>query len=853
MKWLTWIWVAGLGGVIAAALWLCIPSPRPDAMPAVAPSLEVPRSCPRGSKAPAADLLSRLPLAFVENRGQWDADVRFMARRGTLCAFLSGRGLTLVRQGRQGDRLHGVAVRLTFEGASAHTAVTGVDPLPGVRNYFVGDDASRWKTGVRGYGQVRYRGLYSGVDIRFRDQDGDLEYDVELAPWADAGRVIVACEGILGLGLEDDGTLVMQTAAGAIRQKPPTTWQVLPSGDRRAVDCRYRILDRHRYGFAVSGRDRALATVIDPGLVWSTFLGGSDFDYATDVEVDAAGAVTLCGYTESSDFPVQPGSYEQKFQGNVDAFVTRLDAKGSTLVFSTYLGGSSVDFAGAIALVNTGEVVVVGFTQSSRFPTTTGAYARSSGGGGDAFVTRLNATGSALVFSTYLGGSGYDQPYDVTLNAAGKVAVVGLTQSTDFPTTSGVHGPSYNGGGDGFVTLLNAAGSGLDFSTFLGGTGKDEAYAVVLEASGDVILAGQTWGTNNTSNFPTTPGAYDRTYNGGKNDAYVARMDATGKALLFSTLLGGTNSDPVRDIAIAPGGAVTITGQTYSSNFPTTSGAYDTTYGGNGDVYVVRFDGKGSSLEYGSFLGGAAYDEGTALAVESSGAVTVAGWTESSDFPTTPGAYQTAYLAAGDGFVTRLKPVGDAVIYSTYIGGAKWDAIRALALDGDGAAILAGEVWSSDYPTTPGAHDTVYNTWGDAFATRLDMLPKGVTAYGRSTPSCQGPIALGVTRMPVAGAADFAVTCTSAPPDSAGVLAVGFLPSVQGIPFHNIVLHINPFAPFIPLQILSNNRGASTTNIPIPAGITGIKAYCQVVWSNTRTCPGSGLLSASNALELTIQ
>jgi hypothetical protein len=806
-----------------------------------------------GRDVTVADPRAKLPLAFVENQGQWDTDARFLATCGAVRAAFFTQGLTLTREQRDGDRRHGVAVRLTFENAAPRAAVTGVHPLPGRFNFYLGDDSRRWRTGVIGYRQVQYQGLYQGLGIRFRDRGRHLEYDVELDPGADLEQVVIRCEGIQGLDLEGDGTLVMHTAAGSIRQKPPATWHVLPDGGRQAVRCRYRMLDASRYGFAVAEREPALAMVIDPGLEWSTYVGGAGYDYATDVAVDAAGSTTVCGYTESSDFPTVAGSYDLTFNGRMDAFVARLDATGSKLVFSTFLGGSSADFAAALALTGTGEVVVSGFTQSRNFPTTGGAYSTSSPGNGDAFVVRLNGTGSALKFSTFLGGSRYDQPFDLALGAGDDVIVVGLTQSSDFPTTVGAFDRSFNGADDGFIARLDASGSKLVFSTFLGGSGKEPATAVAVDTSGAVTVAGEAWGVNNTSDFPTTSGSYDPSYNGGSSDTYVVRVDSTGSTLVYSTFLGGAGGDPVRDLRLHPNGAVTLAGQTYSSDFPTTKGAYDTTYGGNGDVYVARLNGSGTRLEYGTFLGGSDFDEGTAVAVDASGAVTVAGWTKSSDYPTTPGAGQATNQGLGDCLVTRLNPAGDKLIYSTYHGGTRYEIPNSLALDHTNAATIAGELWSLDFPTTPGAYDTGYNSWGDAFVSRLDLLPKGVSRYGRSTPSCKGPIALGVNRLPVAGAFDFVVTCINAPPNSIGVLALGFVPSVPGVPIANILVHVNPTLPYLPLYALSDGNGSATVNIPIPAGTRGVKAYCQMIWANTASCPGSGILSASNALEIEVQ
>lgn len=786
--------------------------------------------------------------AFVINRGQWDAAVTFVARRGAEAAFFGPNAITLTRA----CDARRVAVRLAFEAASRDATLEGVGRQAGLHNFFLGD-RDRWRTGVEGFDAIRYRRLYAGIDVLVREHDGHLEYDVEVAPLGSLDAVAIRVDGARDVRVRDDGSLVIDTALGAIAQPVPTTWEVTDDGERRPVACRYRILGPNRYGFVAPDRDPALALVVDPGIEWSTFIGGSQNDYANDIAIDATGHVIVAGQTTSSSFPTTTGAYDTRFGGNGDAVVCKLDPTGSTLVWSTYLGGSSSELGKTVDVLANGDVVVSGLTQSSNFPTTAGAYDRTHNGNADAFVCKLTAAGNALVFSTFLGGASYDEPFGLAIDAAGGIVIGGLTQSANFPTTAGAYDATANGQDDGFVARLDANGATLVASTYLGGNGDDPVEDVVVDASGVVTVCGQTWAVNNVTTFPTTPGAYDTTYNGGKSDTYVARLDAGLTRLVYSTFLGGTNWDPSYALHLHPNGAVTVAGQTYSANFPATAGAVQATYGGMGDVYLARFDPTGATLQYATFLGGSDFDEGRALAVDSAGTMTVTGWTRSTNYPTTTGAYASTNRGMGDNYVSRVSPDGTRLYYSSLFGGTKWDEARAIALDGTGAATIAGQGWSNDYPTTAGAYDPTYNSNGDVFVTRLDLLPTGVAKRGRSAASCLGPIALGVTESPTGGAQSFRITSTNGPPSTAGLLILGFAPLQSGLPLDGAELWLSPFAPYVSFLMNANANGFASYRIPVPASGRGATVHFQAIWPKPAGCTGPGNLRSSNALAVTIQ
>lgn len=273
-------------------------------------------------QGPAAEpeaMLARIPLAFVENRGQWPAPVKFRARWGGMVAHLEGDALTLQLERREsGGQVKGVVVRMAFEGASKNVTLEGEAELPGTHNFFLGSDPSRWRTEVPGYARVVYRSLYDGVDVRLREDGGELEYDLLLAEAADLSQVVVRCDGTGGLKADSDGSLLMETELGSIRQRPPTSWYELPSGEQAPVECKYRILDANRYGFEVPREGLSLALVIDPALEWSTYFGGSDEEAAGAVALGPSGAVVMGGYTESVDSIATPGAYDTTYNGFLD-------------------------------------------------------------------------------------------------------------------------------------------------------------------------------------------------------------------------------------------------------------------------------------------------------------------------------------------------------------------------------------------------------------------------------------------------------------------------------------------------------------------------------------------------------
>ncbi len=459
-------------------------------------------------------------------------------------------------------------------------------------------------------------------------------------------------------------------------------------------------------------------------LKWSTYLGHTEEDRAMDIALDGSGYVYVTGYTASDTFPTTAGSYQWGYNNGTSVFVTKLNQDGSDLVYSTYLNGGSADFGYGIAVDDSGYAYVTGYTGSSYFPTTMGAYdVTYNGGTSDVFVTKLNKSGSALVYSTFLGGgaTGPDQGYAIAIDGSGNAYVTGYTYNSDFPVTAGAYDMTYNLGWDAFCTKLNAAGSGLLYSTFLGGTSHEVGRAVAVDGLGYAYVTGWT----QSSGYPTTTGAYDVSFTG-IEDAFVTKVGATGTSLAYSTFLGGTGLERGLGIAVDGSYRAYVTGWTSSWDFPTTAGAYDGVMNGVGDAFVTKFNSVGNGLDYSTFLGGGVKEYGRGIAVDGSGCAYVAGSTESSDFPTTSNALDDSFNGILDIFQTKINAGGSGLLFSTYLGSSGTDGDLdwppELAIDAEGNTYIAACTDSADFPITPGAYDVSFNGgWRDAVVSKIGL------------------------------------------------------------------------------------------------------------------------------------
>ncbi len=557
----------------------------------------------------------------------------------------------------------GAMVQVRLLGADPRATMTGLDELPGKANYFIGNSPGRWRTDVPTYGKVRAENVYPGIDLTYYGRQRQLEYDFVVAPGADPRAIALGFQGVNRLEVDGQGDLVLHVAGGELRQQKPLIYQE-SGGARQTISGRWVLRGQHRAGFEIGDYDPGRPLVVDPVLSYSTFVGGSGLDVA---------------------------------------------AYSSTR-------GMAVDAAG--------YVYVTGRTESANFPTVN-PLQPSLRASPSAFVLKLDPSGSALVYSTYLSGSGgYNVGQSLAIDSEGNAYVAGQSSASDFPTTPGAFRTTFNGGSDdAFVAKLNPTGSALLYSTYLGGNSYDHAWGLAVDSAENAYVTGPT----GSGNFPTTPGAFRTTRGSGGSQAYVAKLNAAGSALVYSTFLASNGDDAPHGIAVDSEGNAYISGETNASNFPTTPGAFRTTYSGGYDAFVTKLNPSGSALIYSTYLGGSGYYEsGASIAVDASGNAFVAGNTTSVNFPVTPGAFQTASDGSDNCFVVKLNPAGSALVYATYLGGSGRDGGWGIAVNAAGNAYVTGLTASTNFPTTP---DALRSSYGggpfDGFLAILD--PAGST------------------------------------------------------------------------------------------------------------------------------
>jgi len=723
----------------------------------------------------------QLPLRFEANRGQTDTRVKFLARGQGFALFLTGNEAVLdLRpiQKASGRHLASMALRSRFDaaappsgprgiarlpntvlrmklvGASPNARVRGTDELPGKSNYLIGNNPKKWRTNVPNYTQVEYRGVYPGVNLVYYGNQGQLEYDFVVAPGADPSQIALE----LGTGqskiqdaqsnIDVNGDLVAQTEGGEVRFHKPVVYQMQSKLDSRSSKVEHQsaaageknkirtknlldgsyVLKGNQVTFELASYDRTKPLVIDPVLKYSTFLGGSGDDLVAPagtqgIAVDPEGNAYVIGATDSIDFPTTSGTFQTKFGGGsgvfgcsfgiaADAFVTKLNSEGDSVVYSTYLGGSDDDCGEGIAVDSAGNAYVAGETLSTDFPITKGAFqpacASCSNGLVDTFAAKLSPDGSALTYSTYIGGKDEDLFPMIAIDRGGNMYIEGSTFSTDYPTTRQAFQPvcasCADGAPDIYVTKLNSAGTRLIYSTYLGGSDWEICGTqIAVDRGRNAYVNGFTCSTDFPTQNPLQAPA-------GGCDGFLTKLNPAGNKLVYSTYLGGSDFDGVWGTTVDSVGNAYVSGLTLSTDFPTTLGAFQTNFVGGStcpfppcsDAFVTKFNPSGNRLAYSTYLGGNGDDNGAEIVADSDGNAYVSGETSSTDFPTL-NPFQAANAGGYDLFVTKVNTIGSALSYSTYLGGSGDEFNHGTAIDSRRNIYVAGATSSNDFPTVNAA------------------------------------------------------------------------------------------------------------------------------------------------------
>lgn len=680
---------------------------------------------------------------FVPNRGQAPTEVLYYATVPGGALYLTREAIILdtwetVRTSPMTDRRtsptapdettrrRGHAVWLRFSGANPDAVVDGADPGESRFNFLMGNVPSKWHADVPVYDRASYRDLWPGIDLTFTSGPRGFACALNAKAGADTERARFELQS-------GDGTSRADLDVTAV--------SALLHGDIEAA----------------AGVDNMNL------LLWSSFLGGSAEESAWGAAVDSHRNAIVTGLNTSTFFPSTPGAYDEVYSGLGDVFVSKLSPDGSTLLWSTFLGGDSLyfDYGYSVIVDESDNPIVTGYTRNDDYPVTAGAYDTSPNGEADVFVSKLDSTGRSLLWSTFIGGIAHDIGYDLALDSKGNPVVAGRALSGNFPTTTGAFDEDANGEEDAFILKLSAAGDALLWSTFLGGSLYEGVQGIQLDASDAPLVCGYTA----SQDFPA--GRAEGLY-----DIFVAKLSASGSDLTWSALVGGNSYDYGTDLALDSNGNPVICGSTGSFDFPVTRGAYDETYNDDDDVIAAKLSGTDGALQWATFVGGTApvYEIAHGIVMGAGDRPVLSGATPSDDFPTTPGAFDTSHNGASDAFVLRLSPDGSALEWSSFFGGPGDDYSFALAKSGAGVVVTGSA--DTGFPVTAGAYDDSYNgDISDVFVAEVALATPGPTIGGEAR-APEDPIALSIAPNPVASSTLISFTLPGSAPTKIEVFDV---------------------------------------------------------------------------------
>ncbi|HVE82945.1 MAG TPA: SBBP repeat-containing protein, partial [Myxococcales bacterium] len=804
------------------------------------PTLAAPPPVFAPGKAPLRDDHPRVP-AFIAGL---DDRSRFVLRDGRVNVHVDEGGLALALMEPRpppGQPARTWGLRWSMAGARRVDPEPGGQPLAGVVNDLRGRDPGRHHAGLLTYDRLVYRDVFDGVDVELEGKTHGLEYTLRVEPGAPVPELRFLLDGAESVSVEEGGeSLAIDTGAGRITEGALLAYQEGPDGERREVPVRYAYARKGsgalawEYGLQVGPHDPALPLVIDPTLGWSSYIGGSTGDQLYGMTVDVAGNRYVTGYTLSADYPIV-GGFQSGINGPNDAFITKIGTS-DTIVWSTFYGGNGADFGLDVAVDSSSNVYVVGHTYSSDLFIVNGfqTVLGNTGTKTDGFVLKIAPGGASIVWSSYLGGDGFDSAEALAVDSSQNVYVTGSTESTNLPLGAGGYDNVYGGGGgtppDAFVSKINAGSSAtLAWSTYLGGSSSDTGYDVSVDATGVYVVGYASAG------FPFTAGAYDTTING--QDAFLAKLNLGGTGLLYSTFLGGSGTDTGVGLAVDSSGNAYVGGNTTSADFPFLGG-FDNTLGGTQDQFVAEINSTGSALVWSSYLGGSGADTTHCVELDAAGQVFVGGETTSTDYPLI-GAFDSTYSGASEGVVARVNAGGGFLGWSSYLGGSGNDSVYSLSWDSSGVLYASGQTASADFPIV-GGFDPTADGGIDGYIARI--LSSGVVP-----PSAGGPVKLVFTtsaQTVPAGSCSGPVTvqsqdASSVPTNVSALTVVNLTAS----PSSGFAFYSDP------------GCSTTTTSVNIAAGGNTTPSFYfkgTVAGSVTVTAAASGLSSANQVETITV-
>jgi len=877
-------------------------------------AIQVPKGSRSASKPKIVKAFGKIPLHFEKNRGQAPAAIQFLARgpgyqvaltsTGSVVALNSKHRGGAARPGKRPASENSLAttkgaVQISLVGSHATPQGIGQAPLPGKVHYLRGHDPAQWHTNIQTYAAVRYPEVYPGIDLVYHGRQQHLEFDFEVKPGVDPGIIRMALTSIPSqdsthpaaqngprLTLTEDGDVVVELGEKGehVTVKKPQVYQRI-NGHRRHIGARYVLAENNlskknkdhplEVSFLVDRYDARYPLIIDPVLSYATYLGGSNLDDGSGIAVDPAGNVYVTGETSSPEVPGITPTQGPDDQPMGDAYVLKLNPTGSEVIYLTVLGGTQEDSGGDIVVDAVGSAYVAGETSSLDFPTVNALQPAFGGGLKDVFVAKLNPTGSVLIYSTYLGGEekSLEMEGGIAIDAVGNAYVTGGTDASDFPTTVNAFQPNLGlGGDDAFVSKLNPAGSALVYSTFLGGSGTDYGSGIAVDAVGNAYIAG--FSPVALVPFPTTVNALQPTNPSMSSDrgaGFVAKLNPTGSALVYSTFLGGVGAtNSIEGIAVDAAGNAYVAGTTDSPDFPTVNSLKPAPFL-QSDGFVAKLNPTGSALVYSTILGGSSYDGISGLAIDEAGNAYVTGFTSSPDFPTINTLQPKADF--DDAFVTKISPTGNAILYSTFLGGGRDEFGDGIAVDILGNAYVTGETRSHDFPTVNALQPVFGGDLTDGFVVKImdtgttdgpmitaKVFPSSravdigtvATAFATITNSGTSP-ALGCSITPFTPVPGATFLFAPLNPITNALSGAANMPvDIPAGLFQKFLISYTPTAPFDPIDVQFNFDCANTMPAPIAGGINTLLVsvssapVADIVTTNS--APG-GVLTLPSATE----
>lgn len=767
---------------------------------------------------------------FIENKGQWDKHVSFFSREKKQYTWLLGNGnllldffkLTKFENKKQiynennkyiNDSIKGHRVLLDWIHGSEKLIFTKINKQQAYYNYLIGNNSEKYATEVNLYEEIVGKDLYKGIDIRYYFSNSNLRYDLIVHPHQDANQIKIKLNG-LTISLDNDGNVVMHSSLGDIKMQDLYVYE---KETKKQISCKWVIGESSELSLLIGAYNKNNTLIIDP-LIYSTYLGGTDYDYSRDVAVNSIGEAYITGSTKSADFDTITGAYQQSFNGLWDAFITKFNTSGTAIIYSTFIGGSSAEHSRTISIDQSGNAYITGYTASPDFCVTSGAFQTTPTGVNDTetFVTKLNPSGTSLIFSTLIGGNNDDQSFDLVLDKFNNVYISGWTASSDFDVTLGAYKTVHSGGiYDVYVSKFNSSGSSLLFSTFLGGSSDEAGRAITIDSLLNVYVGGETY----SPNFDITPGAFQvNSINlaSGNSDAFVTKLNSSGSNIIYSSYLAGTSGEVIIGLVVDSLNNLYAVGGTSSTDFPVSSGCLQPLHGNAGNTqnsFITKFNTSGSNLVFSTFFGGNNTEIAYDIDMDRSGDIYLTGITSSSNFYTTPTAYQPASFIAS-AFISKFNHNATSVLYSSCFRGSSYQVAYGLALDSQKRIYITGETNSNDFPVTTGAYQaTNQGANFDAFLLKLRICSPINFSVSANNITCNG-LANGNASVNFGGS------------------STGF--SINWLPIGNSSYSITSLSAGNYTVIVTDTNACSSTQTititepaPITASITGLSTICS--------------------------